>query len=127
MSGKTALVIDDQTQNLKVLSQLLGRQGITCTEVSDPALLPSLLPTLEHVDIVFLDLEMPGIDGYTVKDMLRAHFGNTPIIAYTVHISEMNVVQEMGFDGFIAKPVSSLRFPDQLARILKGEAVWDRV
>lgn len=126
MSQPNALIVDDNLQNLKVLAQLLAKQGVSCTEVSNPNTLQTLLPDLGQVDVVFLDLEMPGLDGFSVKDMLKSHFGGTPIIAYTVHVSEMNVAQQMGFDGFIGKPINSVRFPDQLARILRGEPVWDR-
>jgi two-component system, cell cycle response regulator DivK len=126
MSAQSALIIDDNVQNLKVLSQLLAKQGVHCTEVSNAALLEGVLPTVGQVDVVFLDLEMPGLDGFAVKDLLRTHLVGTPIIAYTVHVSEMNVVQQMGFDGFLAKPLSGVRFPEQLARILRGEPVWER-
>jgi two-component system, cell cycle response regulator DivK len=121
-----ALVIDDNAQNLRVLVQLLRKQGISSTELLDPRELSSILPTLERVDVVFLDLEMRGLDGYQVKDLLRAHLGTTPIIAYTVHVSEINAVKELGFDGFLGKPLDTVRFPDQLARILSGEEVWER-
>jgi len=121
-----ALVIDDNAQNRKVLVQLLSRQGVEAIEVPDSRKLSSNLPSMGSVDVVFLDLEMPGMDGYDVKNMLREQLGSTPIIAYTVHVSEMNVVKQKGFDGFIGKPVDNARFPDQLARILDGQGVWDR-
>lgn len=127
MSQKHALIIDDNAQNRKVLAQLLAKQGVTMTEVSSPTTLEGLLPTLSEVDVVFLDLEMPGLDGYHAKDVIRGHLGATPIIAYTVHVSEITVVREMGFDGFIPKPLDGVRFPSQLARILAGEKVWERV
>lgn len=127
MSQVHALAIDDNAQNLRVLSQLLAKQGVRCTEVSNPVNLEQMLPELGAVDVVFLDLEMPGLDGYTVKNMLQAEMGHVPIIAYTVHVSEMNVVRDMGFDGFLGKPLDNARFPDQLARILRGEPVWERV
>jgi len=127
MSQRHALVIDDNKQNLKVLVQLLTREGISSTEVLDPRTLDHVLPGLGPVDVVFLDLEMPGVDGYTVKDQLRARIGQTPIVAYTVHVSEINTVRNVGFDGFLGKPVDGKRFPQQLARILGGEPVWERV
>ena len=120
-----ALVIDDNPQNLKVLAQLLSKQGVSSTEISNPSSISSILPMLEQVDVVFLDLEMPGQDGFSVREMLKTQLGDTPIIAYTVHVSEINVRQS-GFDGFLGKPVDTYRFPDQLARILNGEAVWER-
>ncbi|MEO8608007.1 MAG: response regulator [Chloroflexota bacterium] len=127
MTQTHALLIDDNTQNLRVLAQLLSKQGVTSTQVANPTKLSSILPTLDHVDVVFLDLEMPGIDGYHVKDMLKPQMGDTPIIACTVHISEINALRQLGFDGFLGKPLDNTRFPDQLARILNGEAVWERV
>src|SRR5258708_544579 len=126
MTEHHALVIDDTISNLKVLSQMLIKQGVRCTEISDPSRLEPLLPTLEQVDVSFLDLEMPGLDGYSVKDLLRTHLGDIPIIAYTVHVSEINAVHQSGFNGFLGKPLDSTRFPEQLARILNGEPVWDR-
>lgn len=126
MSQQHALVIDDNAQNRKVLAQLLSKQGVSSTEIPDPRKLEDSLPSIGAVDVVFLDLEMPGLDGYDVKNLLRSYFGDTPIIAYTVHVSEMNVVKQQGFDGFLGKPVDNARFPDQLARILNGQPVWDR-
>ncbi|MBA3869629.1 MAG: response regulator [Chloroflexota bacterium] len=126
MSQQHALVIDDNAQNRKVLVQLLSKQGIDATEVPDSRKLSNSLPTMGPVDVVFLDLEMPGLDGYDVKNLLRAHLGATPIIAYTVHVSEINAVKKQGFDGFIGKPVDHTRFPEQLERILSGQQVWER-
>ena len=124
--SQNAMIIDDNALNRKVLSQLLHKEGIDCIEVPDPCQLTNDMPTLGIVDMVFLDLEMPDINGYEVKDILRQYLGNTPIIAYTVHVSEINVVKQAGFDGFIGKPLDRNRFPDLVARILNGLPVWER-
>ena len=127
MSQPHALVVDDNPQNLRVLTQMLSKQGVVCDEYASPAKLSEHLSGMGPVDLVFLDLEMPGLDGYVVKEMLREHLGSIPIIAYTVHVSEINTVRRLGFNGFLSKPLNNERFPGQLARILRGEAVWDRV
>lgn len=127
MNQTHALLIDDNRQNLRVLRQLLTKQGVTSTDILTADDLNRVLPTLDTVDVVFVDLEMPDMDGYGVKEMLRAsHIAHAPIIAYTVHVSEINHTRQRGFDGFLGKPLDSARFPDQLARILRGEAVWER-
>jgi two-component system OmpR family response regulator len=126
MVQKHALIIDDNGQNRRVLAQLLTKQGASYTEVADPRALPDLLASVGPVDVVFLDLEMPGQDGYSVKDLLRSWLGETPIIAYTVHISEMMEVKKLGFDGFLGKPLDTSRFPEQFSRILSGKPVWER-
>jgi two-component system cell cycle response regulator DivK len=127
MQQVQALIIDDNAQNLKVLAQMLAKQNIRSIEIADPRTLLARLPSLENIDVIFLDLEMPNLNGYNTKDLLRSHFGSVPIIAYTVHISEISVVRDAGFDGFLGKPLDKARFPDQLARILRGEPVWDRM
>lgn len=126
MAQTHALVIDDNTQNLRVLATLLQKQQVTCTEVADPTTLEATLDGLDHVDVAFVDLEMPGLNGFAVKDMLRERLGEIPIVAYTVHLSEMHTVRDRGFSGFLGKPLQNDRFPQQLARILRGEHVWER-
>jgi CheY-like chemotaxis protein len=122
-----ALIIDDDARNVQVLAQYLSKQDVSSSKILQPADLSATLQTLPPIDLVFLDLEFPTVDGYTVKDQVRTALGQIPIIAYTVHVSEINAVKAHGFDGFIGKPLDNKRFPDQLARILRGEAVWDRV
>jgi CheY-like chemotaxis protein len=122
-----ALIVDDNKQNLKVLGQLLSKQGVKHTAVPDIETLLTLIPSLGEVDVVFLDLELPGLDGYQAKDLIKSKLGNVPVIAYTIHTSEINVVRQLGFDGFLGKPVDSARFPEYLSRILQGEAIWERI
>jgi two-component system cell cycle response regulator DivK len=121
-----ALVVDDNVQNLRVLVQLLARQGVQSTEVVDPRKLVGAEASVAAVDVVFLDLEMPGLNGFEVKELLKPHLGNVPIIAYTVHANEINAVRDAGFDGMLGKPLDKSRFPEQLARIMRHESVWER-
>lgn len=122
-----ALIIDDNAKNVAVLARLLATESVGSTQVTDPRSLETMLPSFGQIDVVFLDLEMPMIDGFQVLDMLKANekFKSVPIVAYTVHVSEISIAHKHGFDGFIGKPLDSERFPDQLARILKGEHVWE--
>jgi CheY-like chemotaxis protein len=79
--------------------------------------------------VIFLDLEMPGIDGYPMLSYLKNddRFNNVPVVAYTVHMSEMNVARQKGFHSFLGKPLDADLFPEQLAAILRGEHVWTKV
>lgn len=123
--SRHALIIDDDPMSLGVLSQLLELEHITCTAVQDPRQLSSILAGISRIDVVFLDLEMPQLDGYNVFDYLKHKVGITaPIVAHTVHVSESNVVRSLGFDAFICKPVDSDTFHDQLQQVLNGERVW---
>lgn len=120
------IVIDDNSTGLKVMAQFLEAAGIGFTPVQDARKLAAVLEQTPRVDAVFLDLEMPAIDGFAVLDYLKNDLGlAAPIIAYTVHTSEINEAQRAGFDGFVGKPLSKSRFPEQLQRILNGQPVWE--
>lgn len=119
------LIVEDDLLSQEVLTRLLDTQQATYSTVNNPATLEDMLPDLPPVDAVFLDLEMPHLDGYEVLAILKAHYGSSvPMIAYTVHTSEANTAMEMGFDSFLAKPLNSDVFQDQFQRILNGEKVW---
>jgi two-component system, cell cycle response regulator DivK len=121
-----ALVIDDNRHNVLVLEQLLSVEKVTFTKLVDTENLAAKLNDLRSIDIVFLDLELPHINGYEALKIIKAHpnFVKIPVIAYTVHVSEVDVAAARGFDGFIGKPVNAEMFPEQLRRILQGEKVW---
>lgn len=129
MTQPHALIVEDNSKNMQVLVSLLHKQHVTCTEVSDPTQVLNQIDEIDQIDVVFLDLEMPGKNGYDVLDMLKhePRFANVPVVAYTVHVSEINTAFRLGFHSFIPKPIDPDRFPNQLARILSGERVWDRV
>lgn len=121
-----ALIIDDNQTNIEVMGELLLACGVSYSSVTDVADLDIALEDLDQLDVIFLDLEMPRADGYVVLEMLRNEMGvRVPIVASTVHLNEIQTAREMGFDGFLGKPLKLSRFSDQLERILDGEQVWD--
>jgi CheY-like chemotaxis protein len=121
-----ALIIDDDAYSIHVMERLLDQEDISYTAVADPTTLEDILATLDAVDIVFLDLEMPKLDGYEVLAILKNYLEtNVPIVACTVHTAEINNTRRQGFFSFVAKPLDLDRFSDQLHRILNGIPVWE--
>lgn len=122
-----ALIIDDNAKNISILSHLLATEGMDSIQVTNPAMLDAKIQTATDIRVVFLDLEMPTMDGFQLLKQLKAdsRFRAVPIVAYTVHVSEIQVAHQHGFDGFLGKPLDSDKFPNQLARILQGEPVWE--
>lgn len=121
-----ALIIDDHANSMEVLEELLTFEGVQTTPLLNPTQLDTIFTELPKIDLVFLDLEMPGMDGYSVFEVLRtrAEFQTIPIVAYSVHTNQLNVARKMGFHSFLAKPLDADRFSDQLSQILRGEHVW---
>ncbi|MBN1313444.1 MAG: response regulator, partial [Anaerolineae bacterium] len=98
-----------------------GYTAVTATrQVADA------LNSASQINVVFLDLEMPNGDYLQTLQDLRAdpRLAGVPIVAYTVHTSEIDQARQVGFDGFLGKPLSTKEFPDQIRRILNGEEVW---
>lgn len=122
-----ALVIDDDTLNIEVLVHLLKREGVDTLSLKYPDQLPELVKSIEDVEVIFLDLEFPHANGFDIIKYLRTspHLVDVPIVAYSVHISEIDRARREGFDSFLGKPLRSTEFPGQLQRILNREAVWE--
>lgn len=121
-----ALIIDDDAYSVYVMERLLDQENISYTAVTDPTCIEKTLETLDVIDIVFLDLEMPKLDGYEVLALLKNHIdAKVPIVACTVHTAEINNTRRQGFSSFVAKPLDLDRFSDQLHRILSGIPVWE--
>jgi two-component system, cell cycle response regulator DivK len=126
MTELHALIIDDNANSMQVLGELLTVEGIQTDLLLNPVQLDMILTSLPKIDVVFLDLEMPEMNGYAVFERLRVHpdFQDTPIVAYSVHTNELSTARQMGFHSFLGKPLDADRFSDQLAQILRGERVW---
>lgn len=119
-----ALIIDDDRDSITVLAQLLEHEGASYTAVSSPGGL--IAADAQGAHIVFLDLDMPGMNGYEVFERLRGEFGvQAPIVAYTVNTNERATTRQAGFNGMFAKPLDAACFSENVQRILSGEFVWD--
>lgn len=121
-----AIIIDDNANNVGILAALLDMQSVSSTPIVNPLKLAAALAESPPADVIFLDLELPGSNGYEVFAALRgdACFESVPIVACTVHLNEIGAARKFGFHSFIGKPLDMDRFGDQLERILRGERVW---
>jgi CheY-like chemotaxis protein len=124
MSDK-AIIIEDDVNSAKVLAHLLLKEGIESIIVTHFAQFQP--QNLVDAAIIFVDLEMPGISGFEVLEVLMrdAQYQSVPIIASSVHLNEINQVRDAGFHSFIGKPLRKDVFPNQLRRILAGERIWE--
>ena len=127
----SVLIVEDNVRNYALLARLLSFMGVKRTEWrrsgwNIPEFAHDAMP---RVDLILLDIHLPDEDGYEVLGRLRKdeRFRETRIVAITADVTSVNLTraQSAGFDGFLAKPISVDHFPDQIRRILEGEAVWD--
>ena len=121
-----ALIIEDNPGDQKVLQTLLARAGVDHVACEGQEVLQTI-GEIGVPDLVFLDLEMPGLNGFQVLRELQSdpNLAQVPVVAYTSHTSEMRVAREAGFHSFLGKPLNSAAFGEQVAQIIRGEPVWE--
>ncbi len=100
------LVVDDNPVNLKLLSSILNCQGLHTAQNGFEAL--ELCQQLTF-DIIFMDVQMPVMDGLQATKKIRSELKNrcTPIVAVTAHAlpDEKKDLLQSGFDDYLSKPV----------------------
>jgi len=111
-----ALIIEDDQTSIDVLKNLLDQLAVNTSIilVVNGRDVWDSLRVVAVPDVIFLDLEMPGMNGYEVLDLLREdeELGAVPVVAYTTHISHMNNARRAGFHSFLGKPVDRYEFSD---------------
>jgi len=125
----TVLVVEDNVSNFVLIARLLGFMGIHCEWKTSGYEVVEYADTLPRLDLILMDIRLPYEDGYGAMKKIRSseRLKSVPIIAVTAEASQeqMNKARASGFDGFLGKPLDPDRFPDQVKRILSGEAVWE--
>lgn len=124
------LVVEDNLNNFLLITRLLAYLGVKqCEWKASGWQVLEFADSMPKIDLVLMDIHLPEEDGYQALAKLRAHprFIETTIIAVTAEATEgnLNRARAAGFDGFIGKPLDPDRFPDQIKRVLQGEAVWE--
>jgi putative two-component system response regulator len=103
----TVLAVDDVEMNLEIMKLMLeGLGNVDYLEASDGREALEILQRTPEIDIVLLDLEMPGLSGYeTLRIMKQSEdFRDIPVIVITGDKSEVNRTLAMGANDFMAKP-----------------------
>jgi len=132
LEGKVAFVLEDDVNNLAIISSILSRIGMTVYFDTWGKSTAVQIKKFMPIDIILLDMMLPnGVSGYDVFDRIRATPGleNVPVVAVTAMDpgTEMAKAREKGFAGYISKPIRSRTLARAIAAILNGQEVWGSV
>jgi two-component system, sensor histidine kinase len=119
MTGKV-LVVDDVSDNRILIKHYISRLGLqvemagTGEEGIDKVF-------KDHFDVVLMDIQMPGMDGFEAVQRLREHHYEGPIVALTAHAmkGDREKCLEAGFDDYLCKPVSKTSLEETLSKYVK--------
>jgi two-component system, cell cycle response regulator DivK len=119
------LVVEDHPDNRRILRDLLTSADFEVIEAEDGE--SGLAAAAEHrPDLILMDIQLPGIDGYEATRRLKADAAlqTIPVIAVTAH--ELNGVEDKaraaGCDAYIAKPISPRQVLAKVREYLSGAA-----
>jgi DNA-binding response OmpR family regulator len=104
-----ALIVDDEPTNRRLLTQMLRREGFATLEAATGEQAIETF-TSQPVDIIFMDVMMPGMDGFETTKRIKTLAGDNfvPVIFLTALRDEQSLIQctDAGGDDFLSKPFS---------------------
>jgi len=127
--GKTALVIEDNLINQKLIDKVLSALGFTVTLANNGK---EGLETrmVQNFDVIFMDVQMPIMDGLTAtKEILSFEARNQqkhiPIIALTANATDTDEKRclDAGMDAYIPKPIGTDKIKNTLATLLPNTTI----
>ena len=118
----TILIVEDQPDNLKLLTALLTLKGHQVIGLPNGDRVAEVLRTQRPAPaLILLDIQLPGRDGFAVLEELKGLAERSwKVVALTAHAMPEDRVraEAAGFDGYITKPIDVRTFPAEVARYL---------
>jgi two-component system cell cycle response regulator DivK len=119
---ESILVVEDNALNLKLVRAVLENAGflVRAALTAEDAVAQAVA---DPPDLVLMDLQLPGMDGYAGLRALRADPATRciPVLAVTALAMQQDRdnVELAGFDGYIEKPISVRDLPEQVRDVLR--------
>ena len=120
MNAPHILVVDDHREIRDAVRQILERNGYRATTAASGSEMRRQIRN-EDIDLIVLDLMLPGDDGLTLCRELRASSTRVPIIILTAKGEEIDRILglEMGADDYVAKPFSGRELVARIKAVLR--------
>ncbi|GAA4405419.1 two-component system response regulator OmpR [Quisquiliibacterium transsilvanicum] len=125
-SGKHLLVVDDDPKLRELLRRYLAENQFEVSLAQDGPAMNRLLQR-QPVDLIVLDLMLPGEDGLSIVRRLRGGGDTTPVIMLTAKGDDVDriVGLEMGADDYIAKPFNPRELLARIHAVLRRQPAAD--
>ena len=129
MKGKLVLVVEDNAMNMKLMRSLLRMSQCEVLEAGN-AEEGLELAKRNRPDLILMDIQLPGMDGYTATGLLKqdASLKEIPVVALTAHAmaGDEKKALESGCDAYITKPIDTRAFPITLKALLTNKKGIER-
>ena len=108
----TILLVEDDNNDYLLAKSLLGYAGIDHLRAENGNSAIEICKMVDTIKMVFMDLRMPGIDGYETTKRIKAFRQDLPIVTLTAYAlsDEKHVSLSKGCDDYMSKPYSGDEF-----------------
>jgi adenylate cyclase len=123
------LAVDDQPPNIRLLDAMLAPRGYDVREAASGEEALKVLATSE-IDLVLLDIVMPGMDGYEVCRRIREHTDTAylPVVMVTASGDEQKLkALRAGADDFLTKPINQSELLARVASLARIKRYQDTI
>jgi PAS domain S-box-containing protein len=107
---KTTLVAEDDEINFKLIKNLLETLDIKVIKAVNGIEAVNICRSQKDIDLILMDIRMPGIDGYTASKQIREFCPDVIIIAQTAYFDDKEAALKNGCNDFISKPFTREQF-----------------
>ena len=123
------LVVDDQHANVQLLEQMLAGVGYRSVASTTNPREVAPLHRREPFDLILLDLQMPGMDGFEVMEQLKAiePMGYLPVLVVTAQPSHKLKALQAGAKDFVSKPFDVFEIQTRIRNMLEVRLLYKRI
>jgi PAS domain S-box-containing protein len=123
------LIVDDQEPNVSLLQELLGAAGYTRITSTMNPLEVCALHRRNRYDLILLDLQMPGMDGFQVMEGLKTNAadGYLPVIVLTAQPGHKLRALQAGAKDFISKPFDLAEVRTRIHNMLEVRLLYKKL
>ena len=123
------LVVDDQEANVRLLERLLGDAGYTSVASTMKPVEVCALHRRNRYDLILLDLQMPGMDGFQVLEALKTNDADSyvPVIVLTAQPGHKLRALQAGAKDFISKPFDLVEVKTRIHNTLEVRLLYKQL
>ncbi len=104
---KTILIVEDDRDSFLLLKQSLVKTNVSIIHTLNGKSSVEICATNPNIDLVIMDIQLPGMNGYDAMQLIKAERESLPVIAQTAHAlaGDKEKYLAFGFNDYIAKPI----------------------
>jgi PAS domain S-box-containing protein len=129
VKAASILIVDDQESNVALLQQLLSQAGYTHVSATMKPQEVCALHRKNRYDLILLDLQMPGMDGFQLLEALKTNAadGYVPVIVLTAQPGHKLRALQAGAKDFISKPFDLVEVETRIHNMLEVRLLYRKL